>query len=185
MNDGELPMKYFFKMRSALLALALMGAAANEQAVAQEPADPEIVKMMNDPEALEIANEILEVSRVTSGFNNILPEMAERTKLTFTRSAPQLAVLIAEVTDNVAIGMISKRVKLQEDAAKLWTRRFNKEELEGILDFYKSPAGTKFALSYGAILRDSVNLTNDWGEQLAQEIAAKVRVELSLRGHKL
>lgn len=179
-------MKYFFKMRSALLALALMGASAVEQqVVAQEPADPEIVKMMNDPEALEIANEILEVSRVTSGFNNILPEMAERTKLTFTRTAPQLAVLIAEVTDNVAIGMISKRVELQDNAAKLWTRRFNKEELESILDFYKSPAGTKFALSYGAILRDSVNLTNDWGEELAQEIAAKVRVEMGLRGHKL
>jgi len=178
-------MTYFFKMRSALLALVLMGAALPQASDAQTPTDPEVVKMMNDPEALKIANEILDVSRVTSGYNNILPEMAARTKQTFTRMAPQLATVIAEVTDTVAVGMISKRVELQEQAAKLWTMRFTREELEDILEFYKSPVGTKFALNYAPILRDSVELTNDWGEELAQELAAKVRIEMGLRGHKL
>ncbi|WP_306256647.1 DUF2059 domain-containing protein [Pararhizobium sp. IMCC21322] len=180
-------MTYFFKMRSALLALVLMGAGTvlPQTAVAQTPTDPEVIKMMNDPAALKIANEILEVSRVTSGYNNILPEMAERTKQTFTRTAPQLATLISEVTDTVAVGLISKRVELQQEAAKLWTMRFSKEELEEILEFYNSPVGVKFALNYPPILRDSVELTNDWGNELAQELAAKVRVEMGLRGHKL
>ncbi|MEH6725746.1 MAG: DUF2059 domain-containing protein [Hyphomicrobiales bacterium] len=180
-------MTYFFKMRSALLALALMGAgtALPQASEAQSPTDPEIIKMMNDPAALKIANEILEASRVTSGYNIILPEMAERTKQTFTRTAPQLAGLISEVTDNVAIGMISKRVKLQEESAKLWTMRFTKDELEDILEFYQTPVGVKFSLNYPPILRDSVQLTNTWGEELAQELAAKVRVEMGLRGHKL
>ncbi len=180
-------MKYFFKMRSALLALALMGAgtALPQVSQAQSPTDPEVVKMMNDPEALKIANKILEVSRVTAGYNNILPVMAERTKQTFTRTAPQLANLIAEVTDTVALSMISKRVELQQEAAKLWTMRFTRDELEDILEFYESPIGVKFSLNYPPILRDSVELTNDWGEELAQELAAKVRVEMGLRGHKL
>lgn len=180
-------MTYFFKMRSALLALVLMGAgtALPHAAEAQNPTDPEVIKMMNDPAALKIANEILKVSRVTSGYNIILPEMAERTKQTFTRTAPQLANLISEVTNTVALSMISKRVELQQEAAKLWTMRFSRDELEDILEFYKTPAGVKFALNYAPILRDSVQLTNDWGEQLAQELAAKVRVEMGLRGHKL
>ena len=111
--------------------------------------------------------------------------MAARTRETFTRSAPQLAPIIAEVTDTVAVSMISKRVELQEKAAKLWTMRFTRSELEDILAFYKTPVGTKFALNFAPILRDSVELTNEWGETLAQELAAKVRVEMGLRGHKL
>nr|WP_306266267.1 DUF2059 domain-containing protein [Pararhizobium sp. IMCC3301] len=178
-------MTYFFKMRSALLALVLMGAVLPEVSDAQQPTDPEIIKMMNDPEALKIADEILDVSRVTAGYNNILPEMAARTRQTFTRSAPQLAPIIAEVTDAVAVSLISKRVELQDKAAKLWTMRFTRGELEDILEFYKSPVGAKFALNYAPILRDSVELTNEWGEELAQELAAKVRVEMGLRGHKL
>jgi len=180
-------MTYFFKMRSALLALVLMGAgtALPQVSEAQSPTDPEIIKMMNDPAALKIANKILEASRVTSGYNIILPEMAERTKQTFTRTAPQLAGLISEVTDNVALGMINKRVELQQESAKLWTMRFSKDELEEILEFYESPVGAKFSLNYPPILRDSVQLTNDWGEDIAQELAAKVRVEMGLRGHKL
>lgn len=185
--NGEPRMTYFFKMRSALLALVLMGAGTvlPQSAEAQSPTDPEVIKMMNDPAALKIANEILEVSRVTSGYNNILPEMAERTKQTFTRTAPQLASLISEVTDTVAVGLISKRVELQQEAAKLWTMRFTRDELEEILEFYNSPVGVKFSLNYPPILRDSVELTNDWGNELAQELAAKVRIEMGLRGHKL
>lgn len=180
-------MKYFFKMRSALLALALMGAGTvlPQASDAQSPTDPEIIKMMNDPAALKIANQILEVSRVTAGYNNILPELAGQTKQTFTRTAPQLANLISEVTDNIAVSMIAKRVELQQEAAKLWTQRFTKDELEDILEFYQTPVGVKFSLNYPPILRDSVELTNKWGEELAQELAAKVRVEMGLRGHKL
>ena len=48
-------------MRSALLALVLMGAVLPEASEAQQPTDPEIIKMMNDPEALKIADEILDV----------------------------------------------------------------------------------------------------------------------------
>ncbi len=169
-------MKYFSKMRSAVLALALVGASFVPAAHAQDA---------DDPKALAIAKDILEVSRVTNGFNNILPEMAERTKQTFIRTSPGLALVITEVTDTVALGLISERVKLQEKAARIWTSRFTTGELEDILDFYNTDAGKKFALNYPLILRDTVNLTNEWGEELAQTIAAKVRVEMALRGHKL
>ena len=169
-------MIYFSKMRSAVLALAFVGASIVQGAQAQDA---------DDPKAMAIAKDILEVSRVTNGFNNILPEMAERTKRTFIRTSPALALMITEVTDNVALGLISERVKLQDDAARIWTSRFTLGELEDILAFYNTKAGAKFALNYPVILRDTINLTNDWGEQLSQTITAKVRVEMALRGHKL
>lgn len=166
---------FLTKIRSVLLALALAGALPSA-AFAQDA---------DDPRALEIAKEILDISRVTSGFNVILPEMAERTKITFTRSNPELALVISEVTDNVALSMVSKRVELQDRAAKIWASKFTKDELEDILEFYKTDAGSKFALEYSAVLRDTIALTNNWGEELAQELAAKVRVEMTLRGHQL
>jgi hypothetical protein len=59
------------------------------------------------------------------------------------------------------------------------------EELNGIVAFYKSPVGAKFAAVQPGIMRQSMALGQRWGQQIGIDLDAEAKRELKKRGIEL
>jgi len=167
---------------AALAAVAVSGAVA--PAIAQDTPAPSQAESFT-PEQLQLAQQAIAASKSNVGFDDILPVIAEQTKGLFIRSNPALAGDIEEVTQQVAIQLVSTRRKLDRTIQEVWARRFSNEELQAIIAFYKSPAGSKLADLSPELLALSVGAAKQWSDELSTQLVTRVREEMQKRGHEL
>jgi len=165
------------------LALALIQpASAQDQQPAPEKAPSERIEEAQerqfDPAHLELAEQVIEAARVSREFDNILPNVADQAKTTFIRSNPQMQLGIIEVVDRVALEMVDNRAELDEVFAKIWASAFTQEELQALLEFYRSPVGEKFAERLPRVLAVQIGMAERWQQAISQELYGRVRNEL-------
>src|SRR5690606_2639865 len=119
------------------MGLAMLAAAATGAGFALAQENSEIPRSH-----MALAQQAIELSRASAGFDDILPLVAEQTKSLFVRSNPALTAEIEEVTDAVAFEFARKRAELDINIQGVWARRFSEAELAEIIAFYRSPVGT-------------------------------------------
>lgn len=134
---------------------------------------------------MALAQEAIELSRASAGFDDILPLVAEQTKSLFIRSNPALTSEIEEVTDTIALELARKRADLDITIQGVWARRFSEAELSEIIAFYKTPVGTKLADLSPEMLALSVGAAKQWSDELSTTLVTRVREEMQKRGHQL
>jgi hypothetical protein len=170
----------FRRLCAPAMGLAMLAAvmAAPGSAWSQEDADIPRSHMA-------LAQQAIELSGASAGFDDILPLVAAQTKGLFIRSNPALTQDIEQVTDAVALEFARKRANLDITIQGVWARRFSEAELADIITFYKSPVGSKLAALSPEMLALSVGAAKQWSDELSVTLVTRVREEMQKRGHQL
>lgn len=155
----------------SLFAAFVVAVAALSSAVPGRAQEVDLQKM-------EVARQIVAASGTGRTFDEVLPNVADQAKATFIRANPQMQLGIIEVVDRVALSMVDRRAELDDRLAELWASSFDKAELEGILQFYLSPAGKKLAEIHPKLLGAQVGVAQEWAQEIGEEIVQKVTTEL-------
>ncbi len=162
--------------RAALLSVTLIVAAALAgTSLAQGP----------DPARVAAAKQMMEAAGAARQFDEAMPLIANQMSQSFMRLAPEKGKEIAEVFQQLVPRFLDKKGILLEQIAGLYAADLTLEELNGIVAFYKSPVGAKFAAVQPGIMRQSMALGQRWGQQIGIELDAEVRRELKKRGIEL
>jgi len=59
----------------------------------------------------------------------------------------------------------------------VYEKHLNLEDLQGIIDFYKSPVGIKYASSVPAITEESMQVGQEWGMKFGEKVGQRIKNE--------
>ncbi|WP_068316622.1 DUF2059 domain-containing protein [Polycladidibacter hongkongensis] len=127
---------------------------------------------------LAAARAAVTATRTTIAFDNILPDVAERTRALFQRSEPSLLAEIDTAVNEVALKMAASRPQLDRVIYEVWARRFSEAELQQIADFYNSETGKKLATVNPQLSALAIGAAKQWSDQLSVEMVKQVRARL-------
>jgi len=133
-------------------------------------------------EHLAAAKAAIAAAHATEGLDEILIGVTAQTKQVLVRRAPAASSQIEEVTNAVALEMVSKRAELDQQIQEIWAGRFTKDELDEIAKFYNTPTGKKFINEIAPISQMIGMSAQLWQKKLGEDMLAKVRAEMKKRG---
>jgi uncharacterized protein len=165
-----------------LIALAAsFGAAPGcaQDATSQNGAPLNQILTMEIPEAkLKLAAKLIELTGTARLFDELLPNIADSAKNNFIRANPQMQLGIISIVDKVAVQLVSRRPELDEYLARVWASGFSEDELQGLIDFYGTDLGKKYAVALPQLLAVQTAAAQEWAKSVAQELNDRVQAEL-------
>jgi len=162
---------------AALLALAMLGMA--KPVLAQAPAQAP------SPAAILIAKQILEIKGVKKLFGPLVRGVVEKVRDQFMQTDFMWAKDLNEVTAQLEKEYAPRADELVDASAKIYASHFTEAELKQILAFYQTPLGRKVIVEEPKALDESMANAGAWGDNLSEEVIAKMRDEMKKRGHDL
>jgi len=127
---------------------------------------------------LALAQKLVKLTGTARLFDDLLPNIADKAKTEFIRANPQMQLGIISVVDKVAVEMVSRRPELDEYLARVWASGFEEDELQGLVDFYSSDLGQKYAKLLPKLLGVQTAAAEEWAKSVSAELAQKVTDEL-------
>ncbi|MBA8878488.1 DUF2059 domain-containing protein [Phyllobacterium myrsinacearum] len=126
------------------------------------------------PSHLAAARAAITAIKATDVFDGILPDAAQNLKAELIQKDPNLEAIISTAVDEQALALASRRVDLENEAARAYAVSFTEEELNAITGFYNSAAGKKL-LSEGPIAtREVMKAAGIWRNGIARDLAQAV-----------
>jgi hypothetical protein len=114
----------------------------------------------------------------TNGFDNILPNLAERLKTTLIQSSPNYEELITKTVDDKALELAARRSDLEHEAATIYAKTFTVEQLNAIATFYSSEAGKKLLNDGPIAQREMIKAADIWAAGISRDLNAAATKEL-------
>ena len=111
----------------------------------------------------ELAKELLQVTNSTDEMINALENYMD----VLAETSPELADFIGDMQkafEKEGIPYITA------EAIKLYEKHYTKEELQAMVDFYKSPVGQSIVSKQGAVMEEMMLIGAKWGEEYAKKI---------------
>lgn len=159
------------------LCIAVGGALLAGAAAAQEP----------DAERLALAEEVLEVAQAEQMVDQMLTQIqAMQSQITQQVAAAQGITVDTEIRSQVeAIMNEELRVAMEpliDQLAPLYADVFTAEELQGLLDFYSTPAGKALIEKQPLLMERSIQVSTQWAQAavpyLMQRVQQRVEKEV-------
>ncbi|MEM8662911.1 MAG: DUF2059 domain-containing protein [Pseudomonadota bacterium] len=173
-------------MRLAALApvFAIVFAAivAAAPAVAQQnpPADEDF-----SASHLRAAQQLITLVGGDVTFDDILPRIADQTRLVFTRTNPSLTREIEVAVTEAAVTMVPRRIELAKTLQLIWARRFSEDELNQLSEFFGGPLGTKYVEMFPIISALALGASKQYEQVISAEMVNATREKLREAGHTL
>ncbi len=158
--------------RVLFVVLTLLAATAPGVSRAQTP----------DTARIAAAKEMMQLAGAAAQFDQVMPLMSQQMSQAFKNLAPGKASEIEDVFRQLVPRFIDRKAELLDQIAALYAAELSLEDLNGIVAFYKSPIGVKFASVQPKILSQSMMLGQRWGQRIGTELAEEARRELKKRG---
>lgn len=155
--------------RKAVLAAAFLPALLGS-AWAQEIAESH----------LNAARAAITAIKATDQFDTILPRAAETLREELLRKDPNLVDQINTVVNDKTVLLAGRRADLETESARAYARVFTEVELNGITEFYTTPAGQKLLSDGPIVVRELIKAANIWQEGIARDLAVEVGKELQI-----
>jgi hypothetical protein len=168
-------LRVFDLRRAALAILAaamLIAAPAVAQAQQQEVA----------PEHLALARQYVDLTDKSGAYEVALLQVGIETMRTLLSQNPKIADPLDAAITKTLESYKTRKGELMDQFARLYALRFTMEELQQIVDFYKSPVGQKLAIATSEMPRDLQAVMTIFEANLRTEFFAKVRAELKAAG---
>jgi hypothetical protein len=154
--------------RTVVAAAILFSATLGSSVQAQDVTD----------EQMKAARAAIAAIGATNGFDNILPNLAERLKNTMIQSSPNYQELIVKTVDEKAIALAARRADLESEAASIYAKTFTVEELNAIATFYNSPAGKKLLNDGPIASREMVKAADIWASGVSRDLNTEAAKEV-------
>lgn len=128
---------------------------------------------------IKAARAAISAIAATSGFDNILPNLAERLKTTLIQSSPNYQELITKTVDDKALELAARRADLEREAATIYAKTFTVEQLNAISAFYTSEAGKKLLNDGPIASRELLKAADIWAAGISRDLNAAATKDLS------
>lgn len=128
---------------------------------------------------LKAAKDAIAALKVTRAFDNILPTMAERLKVSIIQANPNFSDEISLTVDEQAIKLAPRRGDLENEAGLIYAKRFTEEELLAITEFYSSDLGKKILTEVPSASRELVRAAEIWNSGISRDLTAATNAALS------
>lgn len=137
------------------------------------------------PDAIAAAKELVVAARTIDQFKTLLPLITQQMKPAIVQGRPaverdydKIMPLVLEAA-NAQVGQFADAI------ADIYASNFTADELRQVTAFYRAPAGQKFLEKTGVIAQQSMAMGQKFGQQLMQDLDARVKEELRKRGHNI
>lgn len=165
--------------RTVILGAALL--AVLPAAFAALPASAQEL----DPEILTLAREYVDLTDRAGIYEVAVVQTAYNTMQTLLTQNPELTDALNKAIDTVVTGYKERKSELMDQFARVYALKFNKEELDAIVTFYKSPAGAKLSAANAELNASLQTVMKVFDANLKTEFFAKVRAEMKTAGYDL
>ena len=159
------------------LVLAGLFACTAIPALAQKAAVP--------PARLGLAQELLVLSGAGKQFEAVVPLITQQMTQMLASQKPDKRQEIEQVMQGLSGEMIKHKQELIDEIAELYATAFTDEDFSGLIGFYNSPAGKKFAEMQPNITKGSMLIGQRWGQKIGAQLEKSAREELKKRGIEL
>jgi len=156
------------------LILGMIGAAALLMGAPPFPANAQPV----DPERVALAKTYLEIS----GQVITAKQLGDIAAAKLIELNPDLKEQITTATAGLIPRYDSYVQTMIDEVATAYAARFTGPELQSIIDFYKSPAGQKFASQTPAVLQESYQISAKWGARIGDDLREGFAKSLAAQG---
>lgn len=169
-------MTFLPKLRRIAVALVISGATFISIAPAQ--AQQEI-----SPEHLAIAREYVDMTDSAQLYERTLVEMGLQVMRVMIQEDPSLRDPLINALQTVYDGYLLDRDALYNQFARIYAIRFSVDELQEIVDFYRSDVGVRLLEQNPTINEDLQTVLAVWSRNTSNEFLARVRSELRNQGY--
>jgi hypothetical protein len=170
--------------RSVLCALTgclmfgcFIAAAAHAQAPAPAPAPT--------AGAVAAARELIVVKGGAAMFEPVIPGVIETAKNSLVPTNPNLTRELNDVAAQLRKDYENKKAELVYEVALIYAAHFTEQELRELVAFYKSPLGQKMLKEEPLALDQSMKKAQDWSSNFSEAVLARIRAEMTKKGHPL
>ena len=163
-------------MRNALFTLLVLVpllAFAEQAPPAAEPqaprAEPAETMQEPDPAAVAAANEIIRITRAGDTLERMAGRIVAEMAPAFERANPGQGTLVREILESAFLDVFGgHQDRFIESMIPLYTGNFSREELEGLVAFYRSPLGQKLIEVQPVVSEQAMRMGGMWGQKLGE-----------------
>lgn len=137
------------------------------------------------PARIAAARDVIAAMGAVDGVKQAMPMLTGTVRSVIVKANPETEADIDEALAHLHGRMAARLDELVEDIAPVYAKGFTLEELQGLAAFYRSPAGAKLAALQPQMVQATVAIGQRWGERIAAEIEAEVKVKLRGKGHAI
>ncbi len=137
------------------------------------------------PDQLALARKYVDLTDRSAIFEVTLVETGVETMRTLVAQNPEMIDPVNVAVETVLGKYKERKSELLDQFARIYAVRFTPEELQQIVAFYESPAGTKLAAANSEINNDLRRVLQVFETNLKTEFFAAVRSELRAAGVNL
>jgi hypothetical protein len=160
-------------IRSALLALLVLVAAAVPAAAQQQELAPDHLAM---------ARRFVDLTDHGNLYEQVILQTGIDTRKVILNQHPEIAEKLTTALVASLNSYRDRKNELMDQVARIYALRFSLEELTQIVAFYESDVGKKLSASNKAINEDTRLVLGVYRNNLRTEFYSKVRAELKLVG---
>jgi hypothetical protein len=138
-----------------------------------------------DPERLALARQMVEASGAAALVGQTLDLVSRQIGELVRRANPQHGQAAADIVETVLIPEAKRRApEMLEATARVYAERFTAEELQVILDFYRTPTGQKMVAAGPELVVEAQRLGQAWAQLILQDSWARIVERLKASGLK-
>lgn len=128
---------------------------------------------------LKAARAAITALNATGEFDEFLPSAAAQLKIQLIQKNPDLSQLISQTVDEKTLELVGRRGDLEREAALIYARVFNEQQLNEITAFYNTETGKKLMADGDIVGRQTVDAAVIWQRGVARDLAEMVGKHLS------
>jgi hypothetical protein len=130
--------------------------------------------------------ELLELSQTEALIQSILPSLLQQTRSSISQLRPDIPDTVWDRTIEVAEDTFRESIAgFVEQCVPVYARNFSDEEIDGMLEFYRTPVGRSVVAKLPQVTQESMMIGQSWGNAVGQEVVRRVLETLSDEGYKI
>ncbi|MDF2766718.1 MAG: hypothetical protein K0S81_3713 [Rhodospirillales bacterium] len=138
-----------------------------------------------DPERLAVAREIIEASGANALTEQVLRSVSAQIATLIQQYNPERGAAVADIIDAVVLPEASRRIpEATEAMARLYAERFTAEELQDVVDFYRTPTGRKLVALSPELFVEAQRVGQAWARLLIEDLWDDILQRLEENGLK-
>ena len=116
-------------------------------------------------------NKMMDVSGTTASYQVMIKQMLASYKAQQPDASEKLMADLEKTLTEFSLS------KLVDRLVPIYQQHLSEKDLNGIIAFYESPAGKKYAEKVPLLIRESMAAGQAWGAELGAEVARKLQEE--------
>ncbi len=134
---------------------------------------------------LDAAREVVALSGIARTFNVMVPQLAEQTLVTITRTRPEVRNDLLAVLSAIRPEFEKRSVLMVDSTARAFAGVMSEQDLKDTAAFFKSGAGQSYVRMQPMVIDQMVVSLDAWNRQMSIDLMTRVREELRKKGHTI